>query len=375
MTRFYAVTARYFGKWFHKRNIIIVSEHKVKHIPISGAVQFCALALTVTGICWASYSTGSFMAARLALREQSRTLRSVANARIESNFSTALGLTPIAAAETTPTAAAAAPVQSTLSDPMFTLSALSHDKLYARIAYLEYKVEQLQDNNQAIIDRVREKTGGGIKALEKVIRHTGLNLETLKKQAENKQKAHHDAAAKTDTANAEGGPYIPDDLSNLPDDQYQMYTNLDKLALLRHIVSGLPLASPIAGAEETSPFGRRIDPFNGHLAFHPGVDLSGKSDSQIHATAAGTVVTAGWHGGYGKAVDIDHGFGLMTRYGHMSKVLVTVGEKVAEGQVIGIEGCTGRCTGPHVHYEVRYHGRLMNPENFLHAGNYVSEEN
>ncbi|MDE3038281.1 MAG: M23 family metallopeptidase [Pseudomonadota bacterium] len=352
--------ARYFGKWFHKRNIIIVSERKVKHVPISGAVQFSALVLTISGVCWASYSTGSFMAARLALREQSRTLRSVANARIENNFSTVYRLSPLAAGDAG--SGAAAPMTGTLSDPMFTLSALDHDKLYARIAYLEYKVAQLKGNNEAIIERVREKTSGSIDALETVIRHTGLSPETLKKQVARS------------SVKAEGGPYIPDDPIILPSEEYQMYANLDKLAMLRRIVGNLPLAAPIRDAQRESPFGHRIDPFTGHLAFHPGVDLAGPVGSKIFATADGVVAAAGWNGGYGNAVDINHGFGITTRYGHMSKILVTIGQKIKKGDIIGIEGSTGRSTGPHLHYEVRYHGQPMNPEKFLHAGDYVSEE-
>ena len=88
----------------------------------------------------------------------------------------------------------------------------------------------------------------------------------------------------------------------------------------------------------------------------------------MHATAAGTVAIAGWDGGYGNLVEINHGHGLSTRYGHLSKILVKVGEHVRTGDVIGRVGSTGRSTGPHLHYETRINGEPVNPSRFLRAG-------
>ena len=157
-------------------------------------------------------------------------------------------------------------------------------------------------------------------------------------------------------------------------EEYALYDNLDKLAVLRQIVGILPLSEPIENAERQSPFGHRIDPFNGHLAFHSGLDLSGPPGTKIHSTGDGKVVFAGIGGAYGNVVDIDHGFGVTTRYGHLSEIFVKEGQTVNSGDIIGVQGSTGRCTGPHLHYEVRYHEQPMNPANFLDAGHYVSEE-
>ena len=143
------------------------------------------------------------------------------------------------------------------------------------------------------------------------------------------------------------------------------------LSSLRHI----PLTIPVHGSvfEETSGFGARVDPFTGHYAFHPGVDFAGPWGSTVTSTAPGTVVFAGNRGGYGYMVEIDHGFGIHTRYGHLSSILVQVGAKVGKGAPIGKLGSTGRSTGPHVHYEVWYDDVVRNPSNFIEAGHHVLE--
>jgi murein DD-endopeptidase MepM/ murein hydrolase activator NlpD len=141
------------------------------------------------------------------------------------------------------------------------------------------------------------------------------------------------------------------------------------LAALRHI----PLTTPVHGTEfeRTSGFGPRVDPFTGHYSFHPGVDFAGPYGSTVAATAPGTVVWAGMRGGYGNLVEVDHGFGIHTRYGHLSAILVHAGSKVMQGTAVGRLGSTGRSTGPHVHYEVLYNAAVRNPSNFIEAGRHI----
>jgi murein DD-endopeptidase MepM/ murein hydrolase activator NlpD len=365
------IAMRYlFKQWFHKRNIIIVSEHKVNHIPVSGGLQFCALILVASGICWASYSTGSFMAARSALKEQTQALRSVASARVESNFVPLLHASPAISEAVLETADTDDSVAS-LGDPMVTPSALEHNKLSARVIFLENKVSELQATNEAIIQRVRDKTSGRIDDLESIIKQTGLDPDSMKKEAGNLKKSKPRPIT---NAKSEGGPYIPSEMIHLPSSADEMFANLDELELLNQIVSTLPLTQPVANAEEQSGFGHRIDPFTGHLAFHSGLDLAGPVNNKIHSAADGTVAFAGRNNAYGNMVDIDHGFGIVTRYGHMSEILVKEGQKLRKGQLVGIQGSTGRSTGPHLHYEVRYHDRPMNPKKFLAAGHYVSSK-
>ena len=103
-------------------------------------------------------------------------------------------------------------------------------------------------------------------------------------------------------------------------------------------------------------------------AMHTGIDFRGTMGEPIHVTASGTVTSAGWSGGYGNMIEVEHGNGLATRYGHLSAIDVRVGQVVRIGQVIGRLGSTGRSTGPHVHYETRVNGEAVNPAKFLNAG-------
>jgi len=138
---------------------------------------------------------------------------------------------------------------------------------------------------------------------------------------------------------------------------------------LTRTLVGIPLRRPIAGEGEVmSGFGVRIDPFLSRPAMHTGLDLRAEIGDPILVTANGTVTAAGWSGGYGKMVEVDHGNGFVTRYGHMSEIDVKVGQPVKSGQSLGKVGTTGRSTGPHLHYETRIDGEAVDPQRFLSAG-------
>jgi murein DD-endopeptidase MepM/ murein hydrolase activator NlpD len=167
----------------------------------------------------------------------------------------------------------------------------------------------------------------------------------------------------------EGGPLIPVDKNAMFDGEFDdLDQALDRLDAIKAAVRKYPLANPEPGATVTSGFGVRTDPLLGIPALHPGIDFRSPVGRKVPATAAGTVTHAGWDGGYGKMVEIDHGNGYATRYGHLSEVDVKVGEKVKLGQIIGKSGTTGRSTGPHLHYEIRHNGHAINPVAFLKAG-------
>ena len=125
------------------------------------------------------------------------------------------------------------------------------------------------------------------------------------------------------------------------------------------------LLMPVPGAPITSPFGYRIHPIYGTARLHTGIDYGADSGTPIRAAADGVVVSAGWYGGYGNATIIDHGGGIATLYGHQSSMGVSAGQKVTQGQTIGRVGCTGDCTGPHVHFEVRVNGDPVDPTPYL----------
>ncbi|QGM99575.1 M23 family metallopeptidase [Methylocystis parvus] len=178
--------------------------------------------------------------------------------------------------------------------------------------------------------------------------------------------------ARKDTGLAVGGPFVappPKGAENLFErDLAVAQTAVATLDGLRHALPMTPLRKPLSGdLQMTSTFGYRTDPFFGRPALHSGVDLREEYGAPVKATAAGTINVAGPQGGYGNLVEIDHGGGLATRYGHLSAINVVPGQQVTPGMVVGRVGSTGRSTGPHLHYEVRIDGEAVDPSRFLKA--------
>ena len=165
-----------------------------------------------------------------------------------------------------------------------------------------------------------------------------------------------------------GGPLVP---SSSPDlDRWtgalgsrlsEIETQLDRRSA---ITSSTPTVAPVRGLMN-SGFGSRIDPFTGAGAFHPGLDISTRRHEPVLATAAGVVVRSGWAGDYGKLVEIAHGTGYATLYGHLDSILVQEGQRVRRGERVGLVGSTGRSTGPHLHYEIRRGDRTLNPLEYI----------
>jgi murein DD-endopeptidase MepM/ murein hydrolase activator NlpD len=330
----------YFKRAIHPRRIIISSDKKVSHINISVPAQLCAIFLLSCGVMWSLYATGRFIAVHSTLEAQNNTLRSVtAIKKLDNLFPSVV-------------------------PPVPTLSKLGimdpNDTSQAKLALLEQQVNDLKNENEAIVERVKIKADGRIDDLESIVRQTGLNPNAMEKTAVKFKKAKDE--------DAEGGPYIPTRMPKISEGTSDMFASLDRLETLHQVITNLPFGIPIKRSEEHSSFGNRIDPFNGEMAFHSGLDLVGPIKSPIHSTADGTVISAERDGSYGNVVDIDHGFGVITRYGHLSSISVHKGDKVKKGNIIGVQGSTGRSTGPHLHYEVRYNGEPINPQKFLRTG-------
>lgn len=176
---------------------------------------------------------------------------------------------------------------------------------------------------------------------------------------------------------AMGGPYEAADSAATEadlraDTQFRsLFMTWKKLDTLQQGVIAIPSAQPVAHLNYTSNYGIRSDPFRGTAAMHAGVDIPGPVGTPIYATADGMVDRAERAGGYGNMVELDHGKGIQTRYGHLSKILVEPGTRVHRGQLIALMGSTGRSTGPHLHYEVRIDGRAVNPVPFLQTADYL----
>ncbi len=229
-----------------------------------------------------------------------------------------------------------------------------------------------------LLDRARERTLARIETLEGGLRLTGLELDTLSKVA-----ADHPASA---PGLAQGGPFIAiADIgkelgeiggsgANFDDELQALDGELAYLARLQAIATRIPLARPVKAAWLSSRFGLRRDPMTGRPAFHAGMDFASLPMTPIAAPAPGVVTFAGRGGPYGNMVEIDHGFGFKTRYGHLRKILVQGRETVTAGQTIGRMGSSGRSTGTHLHYEIRFNGKNLNPSKFIEAGDHVYKQ-
>lgn len=244
---------------------------------------------------------------------------------------------------------------------------IDHDgatvKLRQRTVALIRRLNDLHAAQGNVLDRLGERTVKNIEEAERLITMTGLELDKVLSRA-------------TRMASGQGGPLFEiagttEDVEGLPGSVSEIDTQLTRWAGLRSLLKRVPLVSPVDFYHQASPFGLRRDPFTKKKAMHYGVDLAGWGGAPVFATAPGKVVFAGRKGRYGKMIEIDHGYGIRTRYGHLRKVLVKRGQEVGHRHRIGLLGSTGRSTGPHVHYEVRFDGKPMNPEKFIKAGRYV----
>jgi len=223
---------------------------------------------------------------------------------------------------------------------------------------LQTSLDQVERRQVAALSSVEDGIESKVRRMRGVISDLGLNM------------AHLEAAA---PRGAVGGPFVPVKLA--PDagpferQLYRININRAQMQRLNQTLALVPYRKPVVGEVEfTSGFGVRTDPFLGRPAMHTGLDFRAAQGDPVRVTANGKVVSAGWAGGYGRMVEVDHGNGLSTRYGHLSEIKVKVGEYVKIGQVIGEVGSTGRSTGPHLHYETRIGGEAVDPQRFLRAG-------
>lgn len=175
---------------------------------------------------------------------------------------------------------------------------------------------------------------------------------------------------------AEGGPFIPASegakITAFDKEVENLDQALTKLDSVKSQAKRYPIANPVPGADITSRFGYRKDPLLGSEAFHAGIDFRAETGHQINSPAAGVVISAGVKGGYGNMVEIRHKGGIVTRFGHLSRILVEEGDKVAAGDAIGQVGSTGRSTGPHLHYEIRIDNNPIDPWRYLSIGRKIS---
>ena len=226
------------------------------------------------------------------------------------------------------------------------------------IVRLQTSLDQVEKRQMAALSSVEDNMESRVRRMRGVFTDLGLDLPQL------------EAAT---PVRGVGGPFVPvklpADASPFERQLYRINVTRAQVERLNRTLALVPYRKPVIGEVEfTSGFGVRSDPFLGRPAMHTGLDFRAASGDPVRATANGKVVSSGWAGGYGRMVEIDHGNGLSTRYGHLSEIGVKVGDQIKIGQVIGAVGSTGRSTGPHLHYETRIDGDAVDPQKFLRAG-------
>ncbi|BBF92760.1 membrane protein [Blastochloris tepida] len=217
---------------------------------------------------------------------------------------------------------------------------------------LHQLLDRAELSQTAILDRIEAQTEARSRRLRAALDDLGLGT------------------TRVPSAAPMGGPFVPAaPETNFEARAARVAAAVDDMRRLEKAIATMPLGRPIGPeAEVTSGFGIRLDPFLRRPAQHGGIDFRADTGTPVRATAAGQVKEAGWQGGYGNMVEIDHGNGLSTVFGHLSAIEVVEGQTVRSGQIVGRVGSTGRSTGPHLHYETRIAGEAVDPQRFLRAG-------
>jgi len=234
------------------------------------------------------------------------------------------------------------------------------------IKVLENKLVNLEDQENDTVERLTDQAEMFISSMEQLVEMAGLDVEDL-------------MAGDEELVAGQGGPFIELQGDGRPAGRLKAkLQNLEnRLAYsdsLQTVIKKMPFTPPLHGYYITSKFGKRRDPMNKRWAMHYGLDFGSSPHAGIYVTAPGKVVYAGWRGSFGKMVEIDHGAGIRTRYGHLSSIKVKKGQTVAFGDKIAVIGSTGRSTGNHLHYEVLFRDKGLDPMKFIKAGRYVFKE-
>ncbi len=249
-------------------------------------------------------------------------------------------------------------------------SLLDQRRMDERVQVLEYQISSIHSLQRDALQRLKEQTAQHIVTLEKVVGLTGLSVGSL---------IGGDAVQQ---GSGQGGPFIAfedDGGEEAPGER--MIASLTTLGqqlghweTLQDVLRRIPIVAPLRTYQVNSDFGKRQDPLNKMWAMHTGIDLGGPADAPVLATAPGIVTFAGWRGRHGNAVEIDHGTGIVTLYAHLDSIKVKTGQRVEFQQQIGVLGDSGRSTGMHLHYEVTYKGKPMDPMRFIKAGQHVFQD-
>jgi murein DD-endopeptidase MepM/ murein hydrolase activator NlpD len=227
---------------------------------------------------------------------------------------------------------------------------------------LKHDIVNIEKSEKAIITNVIQRTAKHIQDMKYVLKLTGIDIK----------KKNINVKIRKGIRTGQGGPFIAL-ASNRKLEPTLINLNLivNESKALELLMSRIPISAPLDYFSISSHFGRRLDPINKRWARHSGIDFGGVPGTSVFVTAPGTVTYSGRNGKYGRLVEVDHGQGFKTRYGHLQKILVKKGKKVNYRDRVGLMGSSGRSTGPHLHYEILVKGKRQNPWRFIKAGRFV----
>ncbi len=375
------------GRVFAPREIFITWGERFRYIRLTARAQKMAAAAAILTLAWSLLATaGNILDRRtLAARENEIARQERAYDVLQGDLGQAFEnrdklerriLTQQASLKAQIEALRAALTRET--DGRLALRDL-RDTQSRRIQGLERRLASLRESEWNVIERLSERVRQGTQAVEKTIAMTDLNVDDLIAGAAGSASGD-DGYMQPDLGR--GGPYIPAESltagmqpgAELEATVSRLEAQLDRWAGLREVVRRLPLSVPLDQFRISSAYGQRRDPMSGRKARHLGIDFVAPARTPIRATAPGVVVFAGDSGRYGYMVEIDHGYGIATRYAHMRKILVREGQEVEHRGKIGLLGSSGRSTGPHVHYEIHVQGQSRNPMKYILAGKYLFKD-
>ena len=381
--------------YFPERQLFLRSEGRVRFLTIHSYTQMAIAASLLTAGVWGAVTSYAYLTRDHVLENKNKTISTMSNqyktlsndfSALESEVERRASLLEerqrfleemlevpseeraleTEASEIEPAQDASLPdpeQQSSLLDQLFpeakANAALVPNNTDRRIQLLE-QLRNLENRQQAVVAMFNSDLQNKLAFVEETLSGTGLVSADLLPDGQDEQ-------------SAVGGPYIPekafDGIFDARDGDtfVQMQEQSDRLKMITNALDSYPVGKPVEKYYISDRFGTRIDPFTKVRSKHYALDMAGWPGSAINATAPGTIVYSGWYGPYGNMVEIDHGNGFRTRYGHMRKLSVKKNEQVELGQKLGEMGKTGRATGTHLHYEVWFNDKVRDPMPFMKA--------
>jgi murein DD-endopeptidase MepM/ murein hydrolase activator NlpD len=370
-----------FSKIFRKRKILIITDDDIKSLPLTPLGQFAVFALFVSFIVWSSFSSGKYISNKQTLRDKEQEVQqaNLINLDLQTKIDNLQGnLVRLNHYFETVTDLGAVKGKNNSTNDSKLKGKDKNSFLKEAIGNqqdLAYEVNDHfveKEKKAKVVADIHSNAESRISNLEKVISMTGLQVSDVVVEED---VSDNSAVNEVFSFGNQGGPFVADGgevkYGDRIDSGLQFAENMERLVYLEQLVNSMPLASPMSKFYLSSRYGKRIDPVRRKVGFHYGTDFAGPIRATVYATGPGVVKYSGRKGSYGNLIEIDHGYGVTTRYGHLNKTTVSKGDILKKGDIIGYQGDTGRSTGPHLHYEIRYKGKPYNPEKFLRAGSNV----